>query len=660
MSAYEDSYLCPADLTQEQSAQINWFTPQSIPHVNRMIVCCDGTWNTEENETNVTRLAKYIQEGPVTAAVDQICVRLDGVGTKSYGKRLKLPSVLDRVKGGVSGHGRIQLAPTIVIFISLLMAVVAGLEAKIKEAYLFICANWSLRHSYNEIILVGFSRGAFIARCIASLIRDRGILPLAQLGGPGDTSLWQEYGADFTSAVTNTYSGLLDAVKPIILGEPPGLPLPSGTPSSSRRRTVEMYNSPVKTERREEKNPHVVDQWEAEGDSNQHEYGHALAQYAEVKVLAVFDTVSAMGKAKSGSGAHRFDYVRANPGNIARYIFQALAINEHRADFRPEIWDDSDSTSGDGAVIRQTWFPGFHADVGGEKGSGNSVRDLSLLWMMDQLRGHVVFDEASALIDICREKFHWPGKFPDPYHYKWLRLVYTARGSVPRSVAPLPQITIHWCLDRYKKALRASGCKTMSFSGLRREPGEADRPGSLDAAAWTTPAVGEGGAPGSIPEEPLHWDSLQWKWLRDRQLYDSVIPDSWAQAFHGADPDPVDEDENDALSQPPLSNDEALVQNLQSMQLHQDSFSLQNPNVTDAPNEYLNGYLDGSSLYDQWASYDEQPASQFYPQQDAVDYEDPQVEATSNSQTTPQRRPAIPTSDHTRRRRRHHNLRYTH
>ncbi|KAM7210675.1 Uncharacterized alpha/beta hydrolase domain (DUF2235) domain containing protein, partial [Rhypophila decipiens] len=317
MSAYDDNYVCPADLTQEESAQINWFTPQSIPRVNRMIVCCDGTWNTQENETNVTRLAKYIQEGPVTAAVDQICVRLDGVGTKSYGKRLKLPSVFDRVKGGVSGQ---------------------GLEAKIKDAYLFICTNWSLYHSYNEIILVGFSRGAFIARCIATLIRDRGILPLARLGGPGDTSLWQEYGADFT-----------------------------------------------------------IDQWEAEGDSNQREYGQALAQYAEVKVLAVFDTVSAMGKAKSGSGAHRFDYVRATPGNIARYIFQALAINEHRADFRPEIWDDSDSASGDGAIIRQTWFPGFHADVGGEKGSGNSVRDLSLLWMMDQLRGHVVFDEASAL-----------------------------------------------------------------------------------------------------------------------------------------------------------------------------------------------------------------------------------------------------------------------
>jgi uncharacterized protein (DUF2235 family) len=49
----------------------------------------------------------------------------------------------------------------------------SGLEEHIREAYNFICNNYD---TGDEIFLIGFSRGAFTARSIATLIRAIGLL----------------------------------------------------------------------------------------------------------------------------------------------------------------------------------------------------------------------------------------------------------------------------------------------------------------------------------------------------------------------------------------------------------------------------------------------------------------------------------------------------
>jgi uncharacterized protein (DUF2235 family) len=48
-----------------------------------------------------------------------------------------------------------------------------GLSEHIRKAYSFICNNY---HNGDEIFLFGFSRGAFTARLISSLIRAVGLL----------------------------------------------------------------------------------------------------------------------------------------------------------------------------------------------------------------------------------------------------------------------------------------------------------------------------------------------------------------------------------------------------------------------------------------------------------------------------------------------------
>jgi uncharacterized protein (DUF2235 family) len=50
----------------------------------------------------------------------------------------------------------------------------AAISQDVRDAYGFICDNYSFYD--DEIILIGFSRGAFTARALAALIKDVGVL----------------------------------------------------------------------------------------------------------------------------------------------------------------------------------------------------------------------------------------------------------------------------------------------------------------------------------------------------------------------------------------------------------------------------------------------------------------------------------------------------
>lgn len=56
---------------------------------------------------------------------------------------------------------------------------------------------------------------------------------------------------------------------------------------------------------------------------------------------------------------------------------QALAIDERRADFTPTLWTEREG-------IRQVWFAGAHADIGGGY-EQSGLSDLALQWMIDEI-----------------------------------------------------------------------------------------------------------------------------------------------------------------------------------------------------------------------------------------------------------------------------------
>ena len=126
--------------------------------MKNIVVCCDGTWNTDEKKsvTNVEKLFnqfsgrkdKTDKETGVTtktcSSPDQIIYYDRGVGTSGWFGR--------RMHDGVTG---------------------AGLDANIKQAYRFLTKTYQ---PGDNIYLFGFSRGAYTVRSLVGLISHSGIL----------------------------------------------------------------------------------------------------------------------------------------------------------------------------------------------------------------------------------------------------------------------------------------------------------------------------------------------------------------------------------------------------------------------------------------------------------------------------------------------------
>ncbi|MGD1906971.1 MAG: DUF2235 domain-containing protein [Leptolyngbyaceae cyanobacterium] len=112
----------------------------------RLIVCCDGTWNSLEMEcpTNVVKLSQACK--PMAAdGMPQILYYEEGLGTNAY--------LVDKLLGGAFGW---------------------GIDENIQDAYRFLCLNYT---EGDEIYLFGFSRGAYTVRSLAGMIYCSGLLP---------------------------------------------------------------------------------------------------------------------------------------------------------------------------------------------------------------------------------------------------------------------------------------------------------------------------------------------------------------------------------------------------------------------------------------------------------------------------------------------------
>jgi uncharacterized protein (DUF2235 family) len=112
-------------------------------------------------ESNVTRIARAIK-AESHDGVQQIVYYGKGVATQG--------GMVDRVVMGkrtTCSEIEMQLAKPFS------GAVGEGLNQNVREAYSFVSNNY---HHGDEIILIGFSRGAFTARTVAGLIGAIGVL----------------------------------------------------------------------------------------------------------------------------------------------------------------------------------------------------------------------------------------------------------------------------------------------------------------------------------------------------------------------------------------------------------------------------------------------------------------------------------------------------
>lgn len=300
----------------------------------KLVVCCDGTWNTPRTETNIFRTYRFLRERLGTPAE---ITEKDGV----------------RTCGGRAGDGS-----EVVLFydqgvgtdwFSRLVGggVGVGLSDNVRDAYHF------LGHNYvpgSEIYVFGFSRGAYTARSLCGFIKAAGLLQR-----PSVKNVWRAY--------MDCY-----ATPSRIVAQPSGW-------SADRVRgwLVEKAGDAV-------------------GRLGSDDIA-SMPRHPNVKVrfIGVYDTVGALGVPLAGATRVNEPIVGFHDttlGDTVEHAVQALAVDEQRGPYVPTLWTQAvDAALLAGQSVLQVWFPGVHSDIGGgykDKGIGNVTWDF----MMRQASRH--------------------------------------------------------------------------------------------------------------------------------------------------------------------------------------------------------------------------------------------------------------------------------
>lgn len=320
----------------------------SLKPRKRIVVACDGTWMNSDGEyqvpSNVTRICRCIKsqgfastESGSDERIPQIIYYQSGVGAEG--------GAWAHIVGGATGAGKYSMRDLNEPCLNTDYA--SGISENIREAYSFICNNYE---NGDEIFLIGFSRGAFTARSISSLIRAIGLLTMSGL-----VYFYQIF-KDWE------YQEKDDWVSPYQDQPFPG-PRPKVTTPEYRRKLQELEYSRFDI---------------------------------TIKACAVWDTVGALGIPMIGlfpqPASHDYSFVDTKIEPIIEYAFQALALDEHRRQYSPTIWERPDGQAWP-VVLKQCWFPGAHSDIGGSYEDAD-LSNITLAWMISQLDNLLAFDKS--------------------------------------------------------------------------------------------------------------------------------------------------------------------------------------------------------------------------------------------------------------------------
>lgn len=236
-----------------------------------------------------------------------------------------------------------------------------GLHKNIMDDYRYIVQNYD---PGDELYLFGFSRGAYTIRSLCGLINNCGIL--------------QRPDAALIQKAFNHYKRKGAAFAP------------EGLESIKFRK---QHSHPSR----------------------------------EVKFVGVWDTVGAMGIPISFLGLFedKDEFYDNKIGPNVKIARHAMAIDEHRKDFKPTIWEPRDID------MQQVWFVGAHGNVGGNykpDKDGSQLSDIALDWMVRQaglaglrLEAHLEKSlkpkSTASLLNSRRSFYRVRGKHLRPIHH---------------------------------------------------------------------------------------------------------------------------------------------------------------------------------------------------------------------------------------------------
>lgn len=289
--------------------------------MKRIAIFCDGTWNSPRarNQTNVVRLAETVLSRDA-GGTGQIVIYQRGVGSGRSASGAA--SLRDRILGGVFGN---------------------GLTANIEEAY----KNLMLAYEPgDEIMVFGFSRGAYTARSLVGMIRACGILPRRMLARVDEA---MEY-----------YRSRDPATRP---GDAASI-------AWRARMSPDVATSQSDLDYRRDQ-------------------GLPEPALLRIAYMGIWDTVGEHGVpsvfgvlAKALNSELRFHDARLS--SMVASARHAVAIDERRRLYPPALWDNLDRLNGDatGAArpLQQIWFAGDHSGVGGGGGL-YGLASITLDWV---------------------------------------------------------------------------------------------------------------------------------------------------------------------------------------------------------------------------------------------------------------------------------------
>src|SRR5215831_16029212 len=296
----------------------------------RIILLSDGTGNSAAKvwRTNVWRLFQSLE----LRTSDQVATYDDGVGTSSF-KPMALLS-------GAFG---------------------IGLKRNVLGLYKFLCRNYKSKQDYealaqqmrsqnedagaleelkdDEVFLFGFSRGAFTVRILTGLVLTQGLVRF-----DSERELERNVRAAYRAYRT--------------------LRFPGWTLERPFRYIRNLFAS--------------------------HTHNPDDRPVARIRFIGVWDTVAAYGSPidEMTRGFSQYIWPLELPthtlsGRVDKAC-HALAIDEERTSFAPELWKESDSplpSCTKEETLSQVWFAGVHANVGGGY-PDDSLANVSLSWMM--------------------------------------------------------------------------------------------------------------------------------------------------------------------------------------------------------------------------------------------------------------------------------------
>lgn len=212
-----------------------------------------------------------------------------------------------------------------------------GVIARIVRGYTFISRHYD---PGDEIHITGFSRGAYTARALAGMITSVGLLNRDHYDASDKD---EAYGLGVAAWCRCKQMSLHGA----------------GRLTDFATRVLNFAAALFARDLKDE----------------------ALIPDVPIQSVAVWDTVGSLGvPAYTDSG--RFDVFRFGSNELSdkvKHGFHAMAVDELRRDFPVTRWADR-------AGVKQVWFVGAHADVGGGYPVPESrFSDIGLDWMMRQL-----------------------------------------------------------------------------------------------------------------------------------------------------------------------------------------------------------------------------------------------------------------------------------